>query len=286
MKNTRAVDTLNLVFIFALLSITIFFRKKLPDKDILIAIYSSLIVVQVLLILLNNKVPRAIHDFIFPLIYVLAIFDSLGRLVHYINPVDIDPVLIRLDYLIFGGHPTVLLERIINPFLTEVFQLSYTTYYFIPIVYGIVIKRIGKEEEFQRSLFLMVLCFFLSYLGYILLPALGPRYTIRHLQTVGLSGLFLANPIYELLDRLEGIKRDAFPSGHTAVAVLVLFLSFRYVRRLFWLLLPVVSLLLISTVYCRYHYVVDIIAGMGLTVLTVLIGERYYDFHMRMRQDT
>jgi membrane-associated phospholipid phosphatase len=41
-------------------------------------------------------------------------------------------------------------------------------------------------------------------------------------------------------------------------------------------LLPIVLALIISTVYCRYHYVVDVIAGFGLTLLSVILGGWYY----------
>jgi membrane-associated phospholipid phosphatase len=37
-----------------------------------------------------------------------------------------------------------------------------------------------------------------------------------------------------------------------------------------------VSALIFATVYCRYHYVVDVIAGFGLTIITIAFGEWYY----------
>jgi len=48
-------------------------------------------------------------------------------------------------------------------------------------------------------------------------------------------------------------------------------------------LLPVATGLVISTVYCRYHYAVDIIAGTILAFLTVPLGDKLYDAWMRRR---
>jgi membrane-associated phospholipid phosphatase len=225
------------------------------------------------------------YDIIFPVTCVLVIFDSLGWLVHYVNPEDIDPILIRLDYMIFKNHPTVLLERITSPLLTDMLQIAYCTYYFIPISFGIFLLRNKQREEFNRTLFLILFCYYLSYLGYILMPALGPRFTINHLQTTELQGFIIAEPIQRLLNQLEGIKRDAFPSGHTGIVVLVLYLAYRFERRFFWLLLPIVIALIFSTVYCRYHYVVDIIAGFGLTLLSVLLGEWYYERWLKWQSE-
>ena len=91
------------------------------------------------------------YDIVFPVTCVLVIFDSLGWFVHYVNPEDIDPVLVRLDYMIFSNHPTVLLEKIVNPFLTDVLQIAYTTYYFIPISLGVILLYNSKEPRSRAT---------------------------------------------------------------------------------------------------------------------------------------
>ncbi len=282
----RPGDTVTIAFLLFLLGLTIAFYSSLPKPNFLIGLYSILIIVQIGLIRLNNKGKflSFFYDLIFPTICILAIFDSLEWLVHYVNPKDIDPLLIRLDYMIFGNHPTVILEKIMNPFLTDVLQLAYSLYYFVPTGYGAVLLLNNQREEFNRSLFLIMFCFYLSYLGYILFPALGPRFYLNDLQTTGLQGYAIAEPLQNLLNRLEGIKRDAFPSGHTGITVLVLYLSYKYKRWFFWLALPVVSALIFATVYCRYHYVVDVIAGFGLTIITIVLGEWYYRWWEKSRQ--
>ncbi len=274
----RPADTATIAFLIFLAVLTVMFYKTLPKATFLITIYSILIITQIFLIRFKNngRFFRIFYDLIFPIICVLVIFDSLEWLVHYINPEDIDPVLIRFDYLIFRNHPTVILERIMNPFLTDILQIAYSTYYFIPISFGVVLWLNNEREAFNKTLFMILFCFYLSYLGYILFPALGPRFTLNHLQTTELQGFLIAEPIQNLLNRLEGIKRDAFPSGHTAITVIVLYLAYTYKRGFFWICLPMVTSLIFSTVYCRYHYVVDIIAGLGLTLLTIFLGEWYY----------
>ena len=282
----RPADAVTILFLLFLLALTIIFYEYVPKSPILISIYFILTVSQVITIMTknSNNFLGIFHDVIFPTICVLMIFDSLGSLVHYINPEDIDPVLIRLDYMIFQGHPTVMLEKIMSPLLTDVLQLAYSTYYFIPIIFGVTLLRNNQRREFDRTLFLILFCFYLSYLGYILMPAIGPRFTINHLQTTELRGLFVAEPIQNLLNQLEGIKRDAFPSGHTAIALVVLYLAYRFKRGLFWIFLPVVTALIFSTVYCRYHYVVDVIGGFGLALLSILFGEIIYDRWLKEQQ--
>ena len=83
------------------------------------------------------------------------------------EPGDIDPLLIRLDYMIFGNHPTVMLESIMNPFLTDILQAAYSMYYFVPVGYGVVLLFNNQREEFNKSLFMIMFCFYLCDLSAI-----------------------------------------------------------------------------------------------------------------------
>jgi membrane-associated phospholipid phosphatase len=279
----RPADTLTIFFSLLLLIITVLYRDQVPAAGYLIIIYGSLILFQIILSRIGgmNSFLSLMRDIIFPVVGVLIIFDSLGLIVHRINPQDIDYLLIRFDYLIFGGYPTVYLERFIYPPLTDILQMAYSTYYFMPVTLGVFLKVRGKKGDFEKFLFLILFCFYLSYVGYMLFPALGPRYAMEHLQTAEVGGFLVSKPIQDILNLLEGVKRDAFPSGHTGIALTVLFLSYKYARNIFRVLLVPVILLIFATVYCRYHYVVDIIGGVLLTVVTIVVGEVYYKFWTR-----
>jgi membrane-associated phospholipid phosphatase len=279
----RPADTITALFSFLLLVLAAFFYSKIPSAPYLILIYASLIFFQLILVYLSrlNSFLALTRDIIFPVISVLIIFDSLGLIVHNINPQDIDYLLIRIDYVVFGCYPTIFMERIMNSFLTDILQVAYSTYYFLPVILGVVLKIKKKNEEFEKSLFLILLCFYLSYVGYILFPALGPRYAMEHLHDKTLGGFLVSKPIQDILNLLEGVKRDAFPSGHTGIALTVLLLAYRYARGLFWIMLTPVALLIFATVYLRYHYAVDVIGGVLLTIVTIAIGEVYYKFYKR-----
>lgn len=65
--------------------------------------------------------------------------------------------------------------------------------------------------------------------------------------------------------------RDAFPSGHVSAALLSVHYMFRFTPRLAWCALPAVSLMIFATLYLRYHYAADILAGGMLATLCVLL---------------
>ncbi|MDA8340119.1 MAG: hypothetical protein M0Z70_12540, partial [Nitrospiraceae bacterium] len=159
LRQLRPSDSITALFSFLLLLLTALFYAKIPSALYLILIYSSLIFFQLILFYLSrlNSFLALTRDIIFPFISVLIIFDSLGLIVHNINPHDIDYLLIRLDYIIFGGYPTIFMERLMDSVLTDVLQVAYSTYYFLPIILGVVLKIKKKNEEFEKTLFLILL---------------------------------------------------------------------------------------------------------------------------------
>jgi membrane-associated phospholipid phosphatase len=216
----------------------------------------------------NNKFARAVHPWN-PLIIIPLNFSQLHYLVHPVNPIDWDDALVHLDYSLFGVHPTVWLESWSTPWLTEYFQIIYTTFYFLPLVLAIILFRRDDIRNFNYFVFIISYGFYISYLGYFMVPALGPRFTLHELQTEPLLGLWLTNGIRDTLNWMENIQRDAFPSGHTEITVLTMIFTWKFSKPYFWILSIVGSSLLLSTVYLRYHYVVDVFAGVWLALFVL-----------------
>ena len=214
----------------------------------------------------------------YPVAVIPFTYKELTFLIPLVNPREFDPELAAIDRQIFGVDPTVWLERLTWPLPTELFQLSYITYYFLPLVLGVVLWRKGWTEKFHFFVFVIVIGFYLSYLGYIAVPALGPRFLpeIQSQHTKPLTGILLFDRIHATLNELEGKTYDAFPSGHTELTLLVLYYAQRFHRRTFWWILPAGSALIISTVYLRYHYVIDVIAGALLALAIILVAKPLY----------
>jgi membrane-associated phospholipid phosphatase len=150
--------------------------------------------------------------------------------------------------------------------------LAYLSYYFLPVVLILVLYLKRRTAELDRSVFVLVFGYYVSFIGYILFPAVGPRYAMTHLYSVPLEGSFITDFVRDTLNALEHNKRDCMPSGHTQIVLIVLYLAYRYEKFLFYLFLPVVCGLILSTVYLRYHYVIDLMVGMTLAILCMIVG--------------
>lgn len=212
----------------------------------------------------------------YPVVFITATFKELTYLIPRLHPRDFDWELAAIDYRMYGVHPTVWMERFTFAPLTEVLQIIYASYYFLPIILGAVLWRKRQFEKFHFWVFVLMLGFYLSYLGYIAVPAIGPRFILADQQSAPLTGVFFYETIRAALDRAEGITRDCFPSGHTELTILVLYYAHRFHRRTFrWMLAPG-CLLIFSTVYLRYHYVIDVIAGAALAFLVIVIAKSLF----------
>ena len=196
---------------------------------------------------------------------LIALFFECIHLIPKINPNDKDHWLIAVDLWLFGGqHPTVLLESITRPWLTELLQWVYASFYFLPFLLCLRIYLKNNRIVFHAVAAAITLGFYISYLGYFAVPAIGPRFTLNHLQTIPLTGLMAFDTIRGILGHLEGTMRDCFPSGHTLVSALTLWLCLRHDRPMAVIVAPWSILMILSCAYLRYHYVTDIIAALLL----------------------
>src|ERR1035437_1610071 len=210
------------------------------------------------------KVPNLttrLFRFWYPLPYVGACYKEMALFIPVIRGSDADQALARLDFRLWGANPTVWLERIQTPVLTEFLQIVYTL--FIPAVLFVayLLWKQGRRAEFRYYAFLIALGFLASYVGYLLVPARGPRFLLAHLQHIPLRGLWLFNGMQSTLDRLESAHYDCFPSGHTEMTVLAWWGSRMVSKRLFRIYFLNTPLIIFATVYLRYHYTVDVLAG-------------------------
>jgi membrane-associated phospholipid phosphatase len=272
---------LTFFFLAGLTLLVFLFRGQIPLWRALLLRYAILIGLLFVLRTYSDRTMLGRRGSFFyhfsPILFIALIYDSLGDFIQYLHR-DIDPLLIRIDFAIFGVHSTLWMERWIVPWFTDVMSIAYVSYYFLPITLIVVLYGKDRMAEFEMSVFVLTFGYYLSFVGYILFPAIGPRFALAHLQTVPLEGSLLTDLVRDGLNALEHNKRDCMPSGHTQIVLMVLYLAHRYERLLFRIFLPIICGLILSTLYLRYHYVVDLLAGGAVAVGCIMFGPRLYEW--------
>jgi membrane-associated phospholipid phosphatase len=180
----------------------------------------------------------------------------------------------EVDVRMIGVYLPEWFRQYQYPWLTGVLLICYMSYYFAPVV-AIIPHMVARRWVLARRMIaIYVATVFVTYIGYILLPATGPRFEgTFEAWLPEQPGWFAAEWFQRQLDAAEVIRWDAFPSGHTACAVVALVLAFRYTRTVAIVYAPFVVGLIVATVFLGYHYVTDVVAGLLVAVFAFIAIE-------------
>jgi len=170
---------------------------------------------------------------------------------------------------LFAGQPSLYLsERLPFVPLSEYLHFCYLSY-------AIVIPSVaaywyvgGRPAAFGELLLLLTIVLLGSYLFFILLPVDSPYYLSQRLGPP-LSGHVFFDLVHQISAH-GGARGGAFPSAHVSGAVVVSLVAWRHQRRLAYLLVPFTGSVMLATVYGRFHYVLDTLAGAALAIAVVV----------------
>lgn len=201
-----------------------------------------------------------------PTPFIPAVYLSLGMLIPVVNPRVADELLMRWDARLLGAEIQAALYAIPLPSLTvELLSLAYSSFFFLPLLLIVVLGR-RRDPFVPQVTAAIVLTFLVSYTGYFMVPAYGPRTTVAKDRWDSLPLGLVGGKLRMALDKMQATKTDAFPSGHTMGTLAVLICARRRAKHLFWVLLPVGSLLIAATILLTYHYLVDLLAAIPFLV--------------------
>ena len=233
---------------------------------------------------------RHVVDFLrhlYPVLLYAFLYRETGSLNRLLETGYLDAHLLRWDLAMFGGLPSVsFMERLPYLLVSELLYASYFSYYFMIPGVGIALF-LRQRARFQHYIAVLSFIFYVCYLFYIFTPVMGPGILDPEKMPLplppDLAGLRLPEPpaaiqvgpffrimqyVYEHFEA----PGASFPSSHVAVALCTLYFSFRYLPRIRILHTVMVILMSIATVYCRYHYVADVIAGALAATLLIPLG--------------
>ncbi len=252
------------------------FRAAIPGWYLYAAGHALIILMTGLMVGARSGFGRFFRAFDMCL-YVPALFFMACALVHRVHPVDYDDRLLAIDRAIGGIAVMRWMASIETPFLTLLAKAAWISYYFIALIPGIALYRRSQPQDFQEAKVVLMLGWLLTYAGYFLVPAEGPGY---HPDKVGVAQPAwdaTTTKVREWVYALEGDARDTFPSGHAAIAALVVYVC---LRNRAWTAaaagIPLSLAVIASTLYLRYHYLSDVLAGIVLAGVCAFFGTWWY----------
>ena len=199
----------------------------------------------------------------YPLPLYIFFFEELQVLVHAIHRGWFDRLLIQFDYNLAGLHPSVWLSRFANPALNDLMQFAYMTYFLYLVILPGILYIQKDRAAFWTVMVSTAIAHYSVYVIAVLFPIESPYFALASLNRNALQGgAFTATN--ELIERFGRVHGAAFPSAHVAGSMVAILAARRYKPWLFWLCLPFFIMMCVATVYGRYHYIADVVAGLAV----------------------
>lgn len=224
----------------------------------------------------------------YPVLFYVWFFTETGRINRMFFAYYLDPALIRWEETLLGFQPSVVfMERLPFIWVSEAFYASYFSYYVMIFGVGLALY-LRSKAQFFHYISVVSFVFYVCYTLYIALPVIGPRVFFREVHGYSLPDELQAHAPAETYP--HAVKAGAFfkimawiyatfespgaamPSSHVAIALTTVYFSFRYLPRIRFIHAFVAAMLCLSTIYCRYHYALDVVAGAAAMAALVPLG--------------
>jgi len=185
------------------------------------------------------------------------------------------------DRLVLRGGARAVIESI-GPVIPSILEISYALVYALAPFAIAMLWVYGRREKVDQFLFVFAAAVLLCYAQFPFWPSDPPRVVFLGQDLPTYLTVFRRFNLWMLGN--YGIHTSVFPSAHVAGAFAAAFGALRALPERRWVgrfLLVMASLIAIATVYGRYHYLSDAVAGLSVALVAFTItahrGQRRLD---------
>ncbi len=253
---------------FGLVGFLLFFsHKEVPLWPRYVLIHAVIIMVILEIVRLGEKKRHKkalwfLRTF-YPIASVLYGWSEIGDLSRmFFGDFWATDLIVRLDKLIFGVHPTIWFQQFYRPWLDELMHFFYDTYFlFMPLV-SLTLFLKGRSEETFAAFALGTGVHISNFVLFLFFPVLAPFMTeiLTSLSNNHYSG-YLFFELTRITQENGAQIGGTFPSCHVSAAFAWALAALRYERKLGCVLLVLSFGVGIATVYLGHHHALDPIFG-------------------------
>lgn len=239
-------------------------------------------------------IPRGtfVGSMLYRLTVWLTVFCSYFQLRHILPAVSeraVDADLFSFDLHVFHVEPSLAWDRFVTPVTTEWFAFFYFGYFFLLSAHVLLPMLFAKSAFRLSHLALGIFIVFCTgHLVYMVVPGYGPYRFLEEAFHHELTG----GPSWHAVQATVsagGAMKDIFPSLHTACPTYFTLYSFRYRKVLpykyTWMVTGFCATQIIgATMFLRWHYLIDIFAGITLATIAVTLSEVLVVWDARRRE--
>lgn len=193
---------------------------------------------------------------------------------------SVDAALAAIDERVFGGQPVLWLEALNRRPIVEWMSFFYFNYYTLHVVHIVGAVWVARSTRIAGEFGIgtaIVYCG--GHLGYMAVPAYGPVVFFEDRFHAPLDGALFWGWVSSSV-QAGGALKDVFPSLHTGGTMFLALFALRQAtldRR--WRIPAAVTAfftanVVVSTLVLRWHYAVDVMAGIALAAGALYAASR------------
>ena len=198
-------------------------------------------------------------------------FYAMGAAVPLLGHPKVDTLLLGWDRALIGETPAVAWEHFLRPWAEDVAMAGYL-FFFYYLVAGPAVYCVRDLKLFRKCIVGLFTLYGFAFMSYTVMPAGGP-WRWMTFQTP-LHGPWLLDHVLAPVNAGSNAV-DVFPSVHIAASFYLLLFDWQHGRRRFWIYLLPCLILWPSTMYLRFHYFVDLIAGVMMALAGWWMANKY-----------
>jgi membrane-associated phospholipid phosphatase len=243
------------------------------------------IVVNVFLVCLYAVLLRFRHKLVaehlrnwIPLALMLLAYKEMGWLAHAQHDHHLENSWIVWDRLLLRRWRLRTIIESAGPLLPSVLESCYVLVYALPAFSMSMLYVYRKSRDAETLLVIYLLGLFLSYVQFPWWPSEPPRIVFPGEDAPTIDTL--VRQFNQWILGGYGIHTSVFPSAHVSGAFAAAFALKRVLRERPWVYRGVfvyATLVAVATVYGRYHYAADAVAGVMVGTLAGAIGAKMWN---------
>ncbi len=279
-KDLSPVDTVTILYLVATTLYMLLGANSLENLFPHFAIRVAIIFFIGLLIWLNNNYENNFLHFvktIYPLFFLSFFYAETSYMKNIIFQKNLDVYAVALEQMFWKCQPSIEFSKTMSQaWFSELMSLCYFSYYLITIV-GLICIYFFNRKKINKSIFIVACSFYMYYLIYALFPIVGPQFYFKNLSTENETLYFFGKLMRNILENFEE-PTGAFPSSHVGIAIIMSYISFKYLKAFFYISLPFVIGICFATVYLKAHYLIDVVAALVTVPVFVFFSKKMYLF--------
>lgn len=271
----RATDIVMAAYLAGTGLLILIFRESVPAWPLLLAAHGAGAALLLLLDRVPERLPAAagfVRDW-YPLFLFPVLYKEVELLAAAFGNWGLTQLVYEWESVLFAGQPAVYLADSL-PFLplSEYLHACYFAYLaLLPVIGGYWYFN-GRRGAFHEMLLVVALIYAACFTFYILFPVDSPFYRVESPGEPLASGW--AFQLVHFFAERGGARGGAFPSTHVAISTGIWLVCRRRDRRLAALLFFFVPGLYVATVYGRFHYALDVVAGWAVALVAFATLDR------------